>query len=113
LKSRSGSVATLGGACFRFSATHPGRPLQIRLRVAAGEASAAVLVETRPAPQGTARYLAAGLVPRRGPSSSVPVELLVPPSGVGYLSDNNPRPKLVLTWTAGTPLTLCGVSAPA
>ncbi len=55
-----------------------------------------------PAPAGVSRYVAAVLVPRRGPSSTVPVELVVPPSGTGYLSDDAARAKLVLTWTEGT-----------
>jgi hypothetical protein len=57
-------------------------------------------------------YLAAVLVRGRGPSSSVPVELVVPRSGNGYLSDNDADAKLVVTWTSGTTLKLCGVSAP-
>ena len=110
---RNGVVSSLGSGCFRFSPTGSSAPLQVWLRIPAGEGSAAVLVDARPAPSGVNRYLAAILVPRQGPSSSVPVELVVPPTGTGYLSDNAPRAKLVLTWTEGTTLKLCGLSAPA
>ena len=113
IKSRQGAVFSGGNRCLSFSPLGPGRPLQIWLRIPAGATSASVLVETSPAPPGTTNYLAAVLVPRRGPSSSVPVELVVPRSGRGYLSDNAARAKLVITWTRGTTLKLCGVSAPA
>ncbi len=112
LKSQHASVVPLGEGCLRFSPSRPGRPLQIRLRTAPGQASASVLVETAPAPPGATNYLAAALVPPSGPASSVPVELVVPRSGTGYLSDDAAGAKVVLTWTAGTALKLCGVSAP-
>jgi hypothetical protein len=103
----------LGDRCFSFSPARSGLPLQIWLRIPAAEAEAAVLVMAPPAPAGVSRYVAAVLVPRRGPSSTVPVELVVPPSGTGYLSDDAARAKLVLTWTEGSTLKLCGLSAPA
>jgi hypothetical protein len=111
LKSQHGSVARLGQGCFKFSPSRPGRPVQIWLRIGADEATASVLVQTAPAGAGATNYLAAVLVPRSGPSSSVPVELVVPRSGTGYLSDDDSEARLVLTWTAGTALKLCGVSA--
>ena len=98
LKSRQGVVTSGGNGCLTFSPLGPGRPLQIWLRIPAGATSASVLVETPPAPPGTTNYLAAVLVPRRGPSSSVPVELVVPHSGSGYLSDNAARATLVIAW---------------
>jgi hypothetical protein len=113
VKDRRGTVSALGGACFSFSPANPRTPLQIWLRIPAGETSAAVLVEAPPARPRVDRYLAAVLVLRRGPSSSIPVELVVPPGGTGYLSDNAPLAKLVISWTGGTTLRLCGISAPA
>jgi hypothetical protein len=113
LTQRNGTVVRLGDRCFSFSPARSGLPLQIWLRIPAAEAEAAVLVMAPPAPAGVSRYVAAVLVPRRGPSSTVPVELVVPPSGTGYLSDDAARAKLVLTWTEGSTLKLCGLSAPA
>jgi hypothetical protein len=117
LNSPAVSVISRGNACYTFSPmaapTGARPPLRIWLRVPVGEASASVLVETPPAPSGVTNYLAAVLVPRQGPSSSVPVELVVPRSGTGYLSDNDARARLLITWTKGTTLKLCGVSAPA
>ncbi len=113
LKSRQGVVTSGGNGCLTFSPLGPGRPLQIWLRIPAGATSGSVLVETPPAPPGTTNYLAAVLVPRRGPSSSVPVELVVPRSGSGYLSDNAARAALVIAWARGTTLKLCGISAGA
>ena len=112
LKSARASVTSLGRGCLSFSPLEAGRPLQIWLRMPAGETSASFLAETAPALSGETNYLAAVLVPRRGPSSSVPVELVVPRSGTGYLSDDDADAKLVVTWTGGTALKLCGVSAP-
>ncbi len=110
---RNSTVVSLGDGCFSFSPARSSSPLQIWLRIPAAETSAAVLVTAPPAPPSVNRYVAAVLVPRRGPSSTVPVELLVPPGGTGYLSDNAARAKLVLTWTEGSTLKLCGISAPA
>jgi hypothetical protein len=64
-------------------------------------------------PPGTAQYLAAVLAPPGGPSSSVPAQLAVPANGTGYLSDNDPGAQLVISWTRGTPLTLCGLAGPS
>ena len=61
-------------------------------------------------PPGTTQYVAAVLAPPRGPSSSVAVELAVPANGTGYLSDNDPGAQLVISWTSGTPLRLCGLA---
>ena len=62
---------------------------------------------------GTINYLAAVLVPPQGPTTSVPLELVVPHKGKGYLSDNAPQAELVITWNVGTPVTLCGLSGPS
>jgi hypothetical protein len=88
-------------------------PLQVWLRLPAGEASASLLVKAPPAAPGAIDYVAGVLVPPGGPSSSVPTELVVPARGLGYLSDNDPRAQLVVTWNVGTPLTLCGLTEPA
>ena len=87
-------------------------PVQIWLRLAPGEGSASLRVISPPAVTGTVNYLAAVLVPPRGPTTSVPLELVVPHKGKGYLSDDDPQAELVITWNEGTPLTLCGLSAP-
>ena len=86
--------------------------MQIWLRIPAPEPSASVLVEAPPSPKGLTNYLAAVLVPRRGPVNSVPVELVVPSSGSGYLSDNYGPAELVITWARGSAIKLCGISAP-
>jgi hypothetical protein len=87
-------------------------PVQVWLRVAPGEGSASLWVGSPPAATGTVNYLAAVLVPPAGPTTSVPLELVVPHKGKGYLSDNDPQAELVITWNVGGPLTLCGLSGP-
>ena len=88
-------------------------PVQIWLRLAPGEGSASLRVISPPAATGTVNYLAAVLVPPQGPTTSVPLELVVPHKGKGYLSDNDPEAELVVTWNEGTPVTLCGLSGPS
>jgi hypothetical protein len=88
-------------------------PVQIWLRLAPGEGSASLRVISPPAATGTVNYLAAVLVPPQGPTTSVPLELVVPHKGKGYLSDNDPQAELVITWNVGTPVTLCGLSGPS
>lgn len=106
---RRARVASRGGGCFSFSPVGPSS-VQVWLRVPAGQKSAAVLVKAPPEARHAARYLAAFIVPPHGPSSSVPVNLVVPPTGTGYLTDNDSGAKLVLTWTEGTVLRLCDIS---
>ena len=88
-------------------------PVQIWLRLAPGEKAASLRVISPEAATGTVNYLAAVLVPPQGPTTSVPLELVVPHKGKGYLSDNDPQAELVITWNVGTPLTLCGLSGPS
>jgi len=87
-------------------------PVQVWLRLARGQKSASLRVISPPAATGTVNYLAAVLVPPSGPTTSVPLELVVPHKGKGYLSDNDPQAVLVITWNVGTPITLCGLSGP-
>ncbi len=87
-------------------------PVQVWLRLPAGEGSASLRVISPPAATGTVNYLAAVLVPPSGPTTSVPLELVVPHKGKGYLSDNDPQAVLVITWNVGTPISLCGLSGP-
>ncbi len=103
----------LGGAgdCVTFVPTVTSPPFQLWLRIPRGETAASVQVSVPAAPPGTTEYLAAVLAPPGGPSSSVAAEIAVPVNGAGYLSDNDPGAQLVISWTAGTPLTLCGLAA--
>jgi hypothetical protein len=87
-------------------------PVQVWLRLAPGEKSASLRVISPAAATGTVNYLAAVLVPPQGPTTSVPLELVVPHKGKGYLSDNDPQAELVISWNVGTPITLCGLSGP-
>ena len=84
-------------------------PMQVRLRPPAG-AGASAKVVTSPAPAKVTAYLAASLALARSPSVA-PVELAVPPSGTGYLSDNARSGEVTLTWDFGTPLEICGLAA--
>jgi hypothetical protein len=109
-------------ATFAVASSQPGgcltlapestNPVQVWLHVQPGQRSASLRVVTPPAATGTVNYLAAVLVPLLGPTTSVPVELVVPHKGKGYLSDNDPQAELVITWNVGTPLTLCDLSGP-
>jgi hypothetical protein len=54
--------------------------------------------------------VAALLVPANGPAASTAVQLLIPPTGTGYLSDDDPGAELLLLWDVGTPLDLCGLA---
>ena len=99
------------GNCMTFVPRVTSPPFQVWLRIPPGEKAASLQVSVPTPPAGTAEYVAAVLAPPRGPSSSVPVELAVPANGTGYLSDNDPGAQLVISWTGGTPLTLCGLAA--
>jgi hypothetical protein len=103
----------LGGAgdCVTFVPTVTSPPFQVWLRIPRGETAASVQVSVPAPPPGTTEYLAAVLAPPGGPSSSVAAEIAVPVNGAGYLSDNDPGAQLVISWTGGTPLTLCGLAA--
>lgn len=109
LSSTLASATPRGAGCVRFEPLSASAPVQVWLAMAGGAGTASLLTLSPPAPAGTVDYLAAVLVPRRGPTSSVPVELAVPGDGRGYFDDNYPGARVVLTWDSGTPLTLCGL----
>ena len=96
--------------CLVFTPQTVAAAVQVWLRVPSGESAASALVEAPPASPGTVRHVAAVLAPPHGPSTSLPVELVVPPNGEGYVSDNDAQANLVLLWDAGTALTLCETS---
>jgi hypothetical protein len=110
-RSTFAAVSSPPGGCLALVPQSAG-PVQIWLQVAPGHRSASLLVESPAAATGTINYLAAVLVPPRGPTTSVPLELVVPHKGRGYLSDNDPQAELVITWNVGAPITLCGLSGP-
>ena len=116
-KSTFSSVSSHPGGCLALTpnSTSPVQtsPVQIWLRLAPGDNAASLLVISPEAAAGTINYLAAVLVPPQGPTTSVPLELVVPHKGKGYLSDNDPEAELVITWNVGTPITLCGLSGPS
>ncbi len=93
-----------------FVPTVTSPPFQVWLRIPSGETAASVQVTVPAPPLGTPEYVAAVLAPPGGPSSSVAAQLAVPANGTGYLSDNDPGAQLVISWTRGTPLTLCGLA---
>jgi hypothetical protein len=96
--------------CLDFGPETISPPMQVWLRVPPGQNSASVRLSAAPASPGVANYVAALLVPPTGPASTNPVQLVVPASGTGYLSDNEPRSEVVVLWDVGTPLELCGLS---
>ena len=104
------SVSPDGLGCTRFVPVSATQPAQIWLVPAGRPGGAAVNVTSPPAPPGSVDYLAAGLAPRRGPATSVPVELVVPGKGAGWLDDNDPGAPVVLTWNVGAPIILCGLA---
>jgi hypothetical protein len=84
--------------------------MQVRLRLLPGEPAASLRVVSPPASPGVTNHLAALLVPPKAPASTTAVQLTVPSGGTGYLSDNDPQAELLLLWSIGTPLELCGLS---
>jgi hypothetical protein len=84
--------------------------MQVWLRVPPGLKAASVRLSAAPAAPGGANYVAALLLPPGGPASTNPVQLLVPASGAGYLSDNAPGTEVIILWDVGEPLQLCGVA---
>ena len=110
-KSTFSTASSQPGGCLTL-APQSTNPVQVWLRLPAGERSASLRVISPPAATGTVNYLAAVLVPPSGPTTSVPLELVVPHKGKGYLSDNDPQAVLVITWNVGTPISLCGLSGP-
>jgi hypothetical protein len=103
-------VQALPGHCLAFDPDDVGAPVQVWLKIPAGEQSASVRVVVPPATGAPANYLAGVLVPPVPPTTSVPAELAVPGKGTGYLDDNDAGAQLVAMWNVGTPLTLCGLA---
>ncbi len=97
--------------CTTFSPETVSQPLQIWLGAMPGEASASAYVSAVPAAAGRTNHLAAVIVPPGGPAATEPAQLVMPPKGSAYVDYNDPAAKLVLMWTAGTPLKLCGLEA--
>jgi hypothetical protein len=100
------------GNCVTFVPRVVSPPFQVWLSIPAGEKAASVQLNVPTPPSGSTEYVAAVLAPANGPSSSVAVELAVPGNGTGYLSDNDPGAQLVISWSSGTPLELCGLRSP-
>jgi hypothetical protein len=109
IKAEHANTARLPHNCISFSPQTIASAMQVWLQVTPGNSTASVLVEAPPSPAASTNYLAAVLVPPHGPSSSTPVELVVPPGGTGYLTDNDAQADLVLLWDEGTALELCGI----
>lgn len=115
-KTSFGDESSRGANCVTFTPETVSPAMQIWLRVPAGESSASVLLQAGPAPGGTSRHAGASLAQppsRPGTGGAVlisePVTLAVPAKGTGYLDDDDPGSLVVLTWAAGTPLSLCGL----
>ena len=96
--------------CAAFSPEAANQDMQVWVRIPPGTNSASLELAASPAAPGTINYVAVVMVPPRPPAASVPVELTVPTVGTGYLNDNYAGADLVLTWTEGTLLTLCGLA---
>ena len=103
-------VQDLPGHCLTFDPDDVAAPVQVWLKIPAGEQAASVRVIVPPATSASANYLAGVLVPPVPPTTSVPAELAVPPKGTGYLDDNDAGAQMVAMWNVGTPLTLCGLA---
>jgi hypothetical protein len=84
--------------------------MQIWMSITPGAKSASAQLAATPASPGAINYVAALLVPPQPPSSSAAVELTVPTVGTGYVNDNYPGAQLLLVWTEGTELTVCGLA---
>ncbi len=114
LLGNSYSLATpTGKGCVVFSPQTVGQPVQIWLQLLPHDASASVHVQAAPALPGLTNYVAAVIAPYRGPPATNPAQLSMPPSGSAYLSYNDRAAKLVIMWTSGAPLTLCGLAPSA
>jgi hypothetical protein len=110
-KASYAQVVAAPGNCTTFVPTVTSLPMQVWLRMPPRGTGASVQVSVPTPPAGTPEYVAGVLSPPGGPSSSVAAELAVPANGTGYLSDNDPGAQLVISWTSGSPLTLCGLAA--
>ena len=108
-------VSPAGAGCLSFAPKFPVPRLQIWAR-APRSGGASLELAAPPASHGLTNFVAATLVPSSG-RAPAPVELAVPRSGRGYLSDNAAGTLVELSWYVGTPLVACGLrghrSAPA
>jgi hypothetical protein len=95
--------------CVDFAPQTISPPMEVRLRLGPGEKGASLRVVSAPAAPGVTNHLAALLVPASGPVATSAVQLMVPPGGTGYLSDDDQGTELLLLWDVGTPLELCGL----
>jgi hypothetical protein len=98
------------GGCVPFSPQAVSQNIQIWLAIEPGAKSASAKLQAIPASPGAINYVAGLLVPPQPPSSSAAVELTVPTVGTGYVNDNYSGAKLLLVWTEGTQLTVCGLA---
>ena len=104
------AVSRLPNGCLGLAPETISPPMQVRLRLLPGEPAASLRVVSPPASHGVTNHLAVLLVPPNAPPSTTAVQLTVPSGGTGYLSDNDPQAELLLLWSIGTPLELCGLS---
>ncbi len=108
-----GATSVPANGCLSFGPETLSPPMQVWLRVPPGQSSASVRLSGAAAAPGATNYVAALLVPAAGPASTNLVQLAVPASGVGYLSDNDPGTEVIILWDVGTPLQVCDLSAGA
>ncbi len=107
------TISVEANGCLNFGPETISPPMQVWLRLPPGQNSASVRLSAAAASAGATNYVAALLVPATGPASTNLVQLAVPASGTGYLSDNDPGTEVVMLWDVGTPLQLCDLSAGA
>jgi hypothetical protein len=110
LRAMSAVVSPAGAGCISFAPKFPLPRVQIWL-MAPRSGGASLELAAPPASQGLTNFVAATLLPTSG-RAPAPVELAVPVSGRGYLSDNAAATLVELSWRVGTPLLACGLRAP-
>ena len=109
LRAVSAVVSPAGAGCLSFAPEFPVPRVQIWAR-APRSGGASLELAAPPASHGLTNFVAATLVPTSG-RAPAPVELAVPRSGHGYLSDNAAGTLVELSWRVGTPLVACGLRA--
>jgi hypothetical protein len=110
VKVEYGVASAEKGGCMALSPQAVSQNMQLWLSVTPGAKSASAQLAATPASPGAINYVAVFLVPPQPPSSSAAVELTVPTVGTGYVNDNYPGAQLLLVWTEGTQLTVCGLA---